>query len=356
MYTHLGSVTLRTGEQLDLGCVRCPDPSWGEQVMPLLGHKSLETRDHFQAAFAGPLDELDTRFYIGTIGGFAVTNVMIVGAHRAGGLPVNSSGGDLHEHTSEVPDAASVAAVGILGHVYTRPEHRQKGAYSALMPVAMDHLRRDGYRALTLGTGFETHPYWIYHGHGFRSIDAVSGKMKWLAEPDFEQHWFRPGATTVRELRWDDWAPLNLLACQPAAADEALPRSLLFNLKGQGNLEGPFQVVQRRRRRGESVTALVLESVTGATVGWAALQPDPLAFGDGRQLDLYVHPHFEEDAAKLLAALSWPGETRVAAYTTSASDYRAAALREAGFTDVAQLPAWLARAGERLPLRVFARG
>jgi GNAT superfamily N-acetyltransferase len=363
MYTHLGSVTLRTGEQLDLGCVRCPDPSWGAQVIPLLGHKSRETRDHFEAAFAGPLDELDTRFYVGTIGGLAVTNVMIVGAHRSSRATGRSGVGDAQPApaapsapAASPGGAAETTAVGILGHVYTRPEHRQKGAYGSLMPVAMEHLRRDGYRALTLGTGFETHPYWIYHGHGFRSIDGVSGKMKWLAEAGFEQRWFRPGSAHVREMRWDDWAPLNLLAFQPAAADESLPRSLLFALKGQGTLEGPFQTVQRRRRRGEPLAAVVLESGHGATVGWAVLQPDPLAFGDGRQLDLYVHPHFTRHAPDLLAALPWPADTRVAAYTTSDADYRADALRGAGFTQVAALPSWLKRGDDRLPLRVFARG
>jgi GNAT superfamily N-acetyltransferase len=324
--------------------------------MPLLGHKSLDTRDHFQAAFAGPLDQLDTRFYVGTIGGYVVTNVMIVGTQRPGG-PGSPDGASSAAASREHPqEGQGGAAVGILGHVYTRPEHRQKGAYGALMPVAMDHLRRDGYHALTLGTGFETHPYWIYHSHGFRSIDGVSGKMKWLPEPDFERRWFRSGDTTVRELRWDDWAPLNLLAFQPALAGEALPRSVLFNLKGQGNLEGPFQVVQRRRRRGEAVEAFVLESETGATVGWAALQPDPLAFGNGRQLDLHIHPHFQHDAAKLLSALPWWAGVRVAAHTTSATDYRASALRDADFAEVAQLPAWLSHGDERLPLRVFARG
>ena len=340
MYTHLGSVTLKTGEQLELGCVGCPDPSWGAQIMPLLGHKSRETRDHFEAAFSGPLDNLDTRFYIGTIGGIAVTNVMIVGAHRPPG------------------------GVGILGHVYTRPEHRQKGAYGALMEAQMGHMRQsakdgaDGYRVLTLGTGFETHPYWIYHRFGFRSIDGTSGKMKWLADAKAEPamlHPSRPGTATVRPLRWDDWAPLDLLASQPVASDEELPRSFTFELRGQGSVEGPFQTLQRNLKRKAPITALVLESEHGATVGYAILQPDRVAFGDGRALDLYVHPSHQADAPRLLDALPWPKTGRVAAYSTPPDGYRAAALRGAGFTVVTELPHWLARNNERIPLRVYAR-
>jgi GNAT superfamily N-acetyltransferase len=313
-----------------LGCVKCPDPSWGAQVIPFLGHKSRESREHFEQAFAGPLDSLDTRFYIGTIGGTAVTNVMIVGALRPAG------------------------GVGILGHVYTKPAHRQKGAYGALMAAQMAHVREVGYRVLSLSTGFETHPYWIYHKHGFRSIDGVSGKMKWLADPAAEDDALRPGPTHVRPLRWDDWAPLELLTYQPLTSEEPLPRSTLFGVKGQGSIEGPFQAVQRRLRRKERLTVVVLETERGASVGWAALQPDPFAFGDALQLDLYVHPAFTRDASKLLAALPLDDATRVNAYTTP-DGYRAAALERAGFGHAATLPDQVSRDARRVPLHVYTR-
>ena len=332
MYTHLGQVTLSSGEEMALGCVQGPDPSWGAQVIPLLGHKSRESREHFEQAFAGPLDELDTRFYIGTIGGAAVTNVMIVGAMRPWG------------------------GVGILGHVYTRPEHRQKGAYGALMAAQMAHVREVGYRAICLGTGFETHPYWIYHKHGFRSIDGTSGKMKWLADQGAEEEYFAPGPTSVRPMRWDDWAPLELLTYQALGTDEALPRSVFFGVKGQGSTEGPFQTVQRRRRRSERITALVLETERGATVGWAALQPDPFAFGDALQLDLYVHQAFTGRAVELLKALPLSEALRVNAYTSLPEGYRDAALQGAGFRLTATLPEQLERDGGRVPLRVYTRG
>src|SRR3954447_5955072 len=176
MYRHLGSAQLRTGEQMEIGVVECPDPSWGAQVKPLLGHKDRPTQEFFDAAFERRLDELDARFYLGTVGGFAVSNVMIVGAR-----PGTAAAGE--------GSATGPGAAGILGHVYTRPEHRQKGAYRHLMAAQMDDCRRLGYRALTLGTGFETHPYWIYHSFGFRSIDGTSGKMKWLADSEFEPSW-----------------------------------------------------------------------------------------------------------------------------------------------------------------------
>ena len=357
MYTYLGSVPLKSGEQMDLGVIRCPDPSWGAQIKPLLGHKDRPAKEFFDAAFERPLDSLETRFYVGTIGGIAVTTVMIVGARGPAG------------------------GVGILGHVYTRPEHRQKGAYSQLMAAQMEDIRRAGYGALTLGTGFETPPYWIYHRFGFRSIDGVSGKMKWLANDEVEAQHFRPGAAIVRPMRWDDWPQLNLLAYQPAepatvcgqaAAGEAsagggreehhsrtseeLPRSWVFRVKEQGGaVEGMFQAMRRNMARGVPITALTLASAHGAAVGWAILQPDELSFADGWLLDLYIYPAFRDEAPHLLEALPWPPRERVVAYSSAPDGYRAAALRAYGFKVVAELPGWLRRGHERCSLRVFAR-
>jgi hypothetical protein len=245
--------------------------------------------------------------------------------------------------------------IGILGHVYTRPDHRQKGAYGALMAAQMAHCAADGYRVLCLGTGFETPPYWIYHKHGFRSIDGISGKMKWLADPMAENDYFRSSSTRVRPMHWDDWAPLELLAYQPLSAGEPLPRSVLFGVKGQGSIEGPFQTVQRRLRRKERISAVVLESERGATVGWAALQPDPFAFGDALQLDLYAHDSFCHEAPRLLEALPLPATGRVNAYTTLSDDYRSTLLEGAGFRRSTTLPDHLNRGGERIPLHVYTR-
>jgi hypothetical protein len=364
MYTRLGEAGLKTGERMEIGVVECPDPAWADRIVPLLGHKGEPWAHHIEAALHEPLDVLETRFYVGLVDGTAITNVMIVGARReahSGGRPGKGS----------APEG--VAGVGILGHVYTRPEHRQKGAYSALMAVQMAHTQQLGYRILTLGTGFETPPYWIYHRFGFRSIDGTSGRMKWLAAPDAEADHFRPGTTTVRPMRWDDWAPLNLVAYQLTELDEELPRSWAFRLlKGHGSLEGSFvqlrlplpyhqspqslEEVRRQLAQGTELAALVLETAHGAAVGWAILQPDELALRDGWRLDLHVHPAFRAGAADLVAAVPWPEGAGAAAYTSAPDGYRAAALRAAGFRQVGELPGWLRRGQAPVPLRVLARG
>jgi GNAT superfamily N-acetyltransferase len=332
VYRHLGSATLKTGEQLEVGVVHCPDPSWGAQVQPLLGHKDSHVRFTLDAAFAHPLDDLDMRFYVGTIGGQAITNIMIAGAAGSGGK------------------------AGILGHVYTRPEHRQKGAFRHLMAAQMDDCRRSGYVALTLGTAFESHPYWIYHSFGFRSIDGVSGKMKWLARPGADAEWFLTGPTSVRPMRWGDWPRMDLLAFQPPAVHEPLPRSWTFRVKDQGGgVEGLFQLRQRTVSRSAPITPVALVTDAGAVAGWAVLQPDDLAFGDGYLLDLYVHAAFEADAPKLLDAMPWPRHARVSVYTSGDDTYRTRTLNRAGFRPVATLPGWLKHQAESADLHVLAR-
>src|SRR5437588_10036164 len=131
MYTQLDTQKLKTGELLEIGVVEAPDGEWAPRIEPLLAHKGPGWNDHIHRALAGPLDALETRFYVGSIDRELVTQVMIVGH----------------------------AGAGILGHVFTKPEHRRKGAYRRLMDVQMEDVRRCGYRVLTLGTGFDSPPY-----------------------------------------------------------------------------------------------------------------------------------------------------------------------------------------------------
>src|SRR5687767_8468625 len=114
MYTPLGEARLKTGERLTIGVVECPDAEWAGRVAPFLGHKRPETREHIGRALAGPLDGLRTFFYVGCVEGRLITEVMVVGAR----------------------------GVGILGHVFTLPEERRKGAYSALMGEQMRDMGR----------------------------------------------------------------------------------------------------------------------------------------------------------------------------------------------------------------------
>src|SRR5947209_18028776 len=101
MYELLGETTLKNGEKMEIGVVTAPDPEWRERIVPFLGHKGEPYASHLRRSSEGPLDHLETLHYIGHQNGRIMTQVMIVGARGA----------------------------GILGHVYTLPEERRKGAY-----------------------------------------------------------------------------------------------------------------------------------------------------------------------------------------------------------------------------------
>jgi hypothetical protein len=325
LYTRLGEGLLTSGEWMEVGVVRGPDSEWLPRVAPFLGHKNADTRVHIQRSLEGPLDDLQTRYYVGCVDGRIISQVMIVGDR----------------------------GVGILGHVYTLPEERKKGAYAAVMRHQMADCVREGFRALCLGTGFETPPYWIYHSFGFRSVAPDSGRMKWLASPDAERDLFRPAPVTLRNLQWDDWGWLELHAFQPVRGDEELPRCPTLNEKGQGNVEGPFVTFQLRRER-EPIQTQVLVSETGATVGWAFLSRDARWFGDAWLLNVYAHPNFTEHMPALLAALELPDEP-VAAYATLPDGPRAAALAAAGLQRATVLPRWLRHGSERRDLGVWIK-
>jgi hypothetical protein len=330
VYRELGAARLTTGERLQLGVVRGPDAEWRARIAALLGHKPGHYRYHVEAALARPLDELDTRFYVGHLDGEPLSQVMVAGARGA----------------------------AILGHVYTVPEWRRRGAYRALMSAQMDDTRAAGYRLLTLSTRFDSHPYWIYHHFGFRSVAPGSGAMRWQAEQGDEDAYLRPAATTARELRWSDWGALNMTALRAIAPGEELPRSLLLGLKGQQDAEGAFADLrwQLDRQSGPGVgsQARVLESETGAVAGWALLAPERRWFGDAWTLDVYCLPGFWDRAAALVEGLRWP-DAPVALYAAGQGPARARLAQSRGFAAVGVLPRWLRLEGRQVDVAVWVR-
>lgn len=312
MYTRLGDERLKSGETLQIGVVACPEPTWKQRLTEFLGHKGPGWLDHIARALEGPLDRLQTLFYVGTLGEEIASQVMIVGS----------------------------AGVGILGHVFTRPEHRRKGACRAVMERLIPDTEARGFRLLVLGTGFESPPYWIYHGFGFRSIRPGSGQMIRRTEPDAEAALFCPGPTHVRPLGWGDWAAVTYLAARSIDPEEEGPRSMAMECPGAGNLEGPFIRFQLWREEEPRAQAWALVTEEERAVGWASLMPDRRWGERHLVLDACAHPAFPDGVDRLLDAIAWP-EGRVVSYVAGGACRKPAALRRHGFTCVATLPRWL---------------
>jgi hypothetical protein len=292
---------------MEIGVVTSPDPEWKPRLTQFLEHKGPDWLPQIEGALMGPLDHLQTRFYVGLIDRRIACHTMISGDR----------------------------GIGILSHVFTRPEDRRKGAIDRIFDVLIADCTA-AFHCLTLGTEYNSPAYHIYQKHGFRSVSLGLGEMWWGEMGDV----YAPEATEVRPVRWDDWGFFNLLALQPVSAGEDLPRGPLLGLKAQGSVEGTFLGLQARRLADDRLQAWAFVSHSGATVGWALLGPDTRWFGDAWQLDLHVHPQFEAHLPKFLEAISWP-DAPVVSFLTNPNGPKAMALHHRGFRDSGRLPAWI---------------
>ncbi|MCL4545044.1 MAG: GNAT family N-acetyltransferase [Chloroflexi bacterium] len=326
MYQFLGSGNLKTGESVDLGFVEAPDLNWAGKLLTFLAHKGADWQYHLARALRETLSGLRVRFYVATVRSELISQVMVSDARGS----------------------------GIVSHVFTAPAWRQQGAYRQLMAVQMTQCLRDGIRVLTLGTGFESHPYWIYHSFGFHSVAPGSGSMMWRASADAVQEYLLPqGPVHARALAWGDWPALNVPAFIAPAGTEALPRFGCLGVKGQGNLEGPFITFMRRTEQLETGEQRVLESHSGATVGWCLMQPDPCWFGDAWRVDLGIVPGFEQHCQLLTNELRWPDSPLwTAALPREDHDTWIESL---GFRRVSLLNNWLRIGDQRRDVWLWAR-
>ena len=142
MYQQLDRITLKSGEAIQAGVVQGPDLDWAERVETLLGHKGPSWRWGNEQVLRTQTG-LDVFFYLLHRDGDPFANVMTI----------------------------ECRGVGLLGHVYTRPEDRRQGAAMQLMACLMDHFRQRGGQALFLGTGYDTPPYHIYRVNGFSGVE-----------------------------------------------------------------------------------------------------------------------------------------------------------------------------------------
>lgn len=309
MNTILATETLRTGERLTVECVVPPTPEREAQIRPFLGHKPPNYRAHIEAALTGQCDALETRFYIGLLGGEMVGNIMTV---ETGGI-------------------------GIFGHVHTREDQRRKGICDAILRHQMEDFRRRQGHVLLLGTGYQSPAYNIYAAHGFRDWPVGKpGTMRYDSVPqaEFEAGFFAPAPSKPVPARWKHWPLVALLATVPVPA---ILRSLTLNLWGVGLMEGPYSQFLTAYGSRPEAAAAVLESATGAVTALATCVPDSRWPGV-QLLDLFAHPLATiEDLARLLRSLPLP-TSPTQAYADARDTQKIAALETAGFRQTALLP------------------
>ena len=133
MYESLDQVALKDGSQVVVARVKSPDSEWAPRLAPFLAHKGLPWTWQIDQTLGDSVGRLEAYYYF---------------AHRDGEIVSTVC---TYEH----------AGAGILGHVFTAPDQRRKGACKAIMNLQMDDFRRRGGRALFLGTGYDTVPWHI---------------------------------------------------------------------------------------------------------------------------------------------------------------------------------------------------
>lgn len=325
MYNKLGETVLKTNERMEVGVVTAPDEPHAEEVKQFLGHKGGNWEWHIERCVIESLDALETRFYVGKVDGSIITNIMTV------------------EHQG----------IGILGHVFTMPDQRRKGACKGVMAYQMEDFRqRKGY-ALYLGTGYNSHPYYIYHSFGFESVFPESGFMKYYVDTDFEERYFAPAPTQTKPVEWHDWPKVTALS--GIVGGEPL-RSLIWNVYGPTNMEGGFLNFKHDLETENLYEdAKLLITSDGAIVGWATVSRDTRWRPATAVLDLFFHPNFTDEVPTLLTSVASP-DTKVQCYVDSSAEQKAAILETAGFTCEGQLKNQFTYGGQAYDVLVFARG
>ena len=332
MYDKLGEVVLKTEERMEVGVITAPDERHSEEVKQFLGHKPGNYKWHIERCVTEVLDALETRFYVGKLEGRVITNIMTV------------------EHDG----------IGILGHVFTLPQQRRKGACKGVMAYQMEDFRQRTGRALYLGTGYNSPPYYIYHSFGFESVYPESGFMKYHVNEDFEERYFARLESAPTEevgvhpksVEWHDWPKVTALS---GIVGWDTLRSLTWGVYGPTNLEGGFLGFKHTLETGDAYDdAKLLITSGGAIVGWATVSRDERWRPATAVLDLFFHPNFADAVPTLLSGVAFP-DVKVQCYVDSGAEKKAAVLETAGFTCEGQLKNQFASGGQHYDVLVFAR-
>ena len=325
MYDKLGETVLKTGERMEVGVITAPDMPHAEEMKQFLGHKPGNYKWHIERCVTEMLDALETRFYVGKLDGDVITNIMTV----------ESEG------------------VGILGHVFTLPQQRRKGACKGVMAYQMEDFRQRTGIALYLGTGYNSHPYYIYHGFGFESVFPESGFMKYHVNADFEARYFTPTPAHPKPVEWHDWPKVTALS---GIVGWDTLRSLKWGVYGPTNLEGGFLSFKHDLETEDAYAdAKLLIASSGAIVGWATVGRDARWQPATAVLDLFFHPNFADAVPALLSSVAFP-ESKVQCYADSGAEQKAAVLETAGFVCEGRLKDQFTYSGQSYDVLIFARG
>ena len=310
-------VTLKSGEVVDFTVVSGPDKKWQNRIEALFAHKGDPWRWQ-NRQFLGADLGFDRRYYI--------------------------------LHRNETPFAGMLISefggVGVLNHVWTKPEDRGEGASSSLMRHLMKGFEVRQGKMMVLHTGYGSIAYSMYKKLGFDSIEPKSKYMHWHSDTEmaFYRDYFAESRTSIKPISWTHW-----VAIQPLFQGDFgdVVRCTALGHLGRRCTEAEFlsflRDEQARQLTHEQPRAFVLQSdLTNAVVGFIMWEWHPL-WTNTCLVDLFCHPSYWNRAGELLATLQLPMADRHIAFSDSNNTVKQNALEGAGFKQVAVLKSWAAK-------------
>jgi len=257
---------------IEYALIDAPDPDSIALLSDILKHKGKVWIDHLNNAMIGKYGELETRFYIAKSEGKIISTIM----------------------------DTIYSGVGIVSHVYTRPEYRRRGICTKLMQYMMDDFRNRGGYMLVLDTTFEGTAFWIYIKYGFKPLHYGSEYMTYYNDiADIERHFSYSPVRIIRP-EWKHW-PLHAVLLSVQEIEDI--RSIAYDMYSVSNFESYLCFKPLWNDNDKQLR--FLESESGAIVGCLYITQKL----DYHILDIFVHPNFVSYYSILFESIGIPDKT-----------------------------------------------
>lgn len=309
MFRELAQQTLKNGEKVSCAVVTGPDEDWAERLIPFLAHKGGIWVRQIERTLKEDLSPLAPEYYLLFISPKdIVANISIYRTGKA----------------------------GVLGHVFTQPAHRRKGAASVLMQICMEDFVASGGAVCHLGTGYDSPPFHIYRKYGFESVYPGTGFMERYTgdKAAFLADFFRPEEIEIGGLHFSDWPLLVALLAHEQGSVLRLPGR---GLNGRSNFESGFLNLIEDVEADKCKCLVARSRATGAAVALSLIQDD-VRFHGARTLDAFAHPNFQGALPGMAEDLMADSDKPVLAQMDSASEGRIEALKKAGLEEAGRVP------------------
>ncbi len=278
MRQKLGTVTLKTHEEMHVYCITAPAEEYTDTLCHFLEHKgTVYFRDIKQRLLGNYASLCIDKYFVGEIDGQIAGQIYY-------GYPIDGTG------------------IGNFGHVYTEPIHRKKGVTNALMPFVMNDFDKSPARALLCSTGTP----WVarfYLGYGFQPVipGADCGPLALLKNTDksfddFAQEHFTPGAKIIVSCG-------TMKECFDAdkmLAFDMERRGIKWLRVGMASCVNDYRNAVFMMEDGKGVIVVAI-SQTGTMVGWGFfLNTGSVYEKDSKIFDFVIHPNYECQAGEFV--------------------------------------------------------